>query len=48
MARKIPFRRPQGYVADVPEAFRTVSELDFSHLRAKGIDTLLSPMPQKR
>jgi hypothetical protein len=23
-------------------------ELDFSHLRAKGIDTLLTPMPQKR
>jgi hypothetical protein len=23
-------------------------ELDFSHLRAKGIDTLLAPLPQKR
>ena len=25
MARKIPFRRPRGYAADVSEAFRTVS-----------------------
>jgi hypothetical protein len=25
-----------------------VLELDFSHLRQKGIDTLLTPMPQKR
>jgi hypothetical protein len=23
-------------------------ELDFSHLRAKGIDTLITPTPQKR
>ena len=30
MARKIPFRRPQGYAADVPEAFWTVSEEVFS------------------
>jgi hypothetical protein len=26
----------------------SLSTLDFSHLRAKGIDTLLIPMPQKR
>ena len=30
------------------QTIQTQRELDFSHLRAKGIDTLLSPMPQKR
>jgi hypothetical protein len=29
------------------ETFQTVSKLDFSHLRAKGIDTLLAPISQK-
>ena len=40
MARKIPFRRPQGYVADVPEAFRTVSEKPSE----KGPEVTLDPL----